>query len=289
MPYAQTKLSTLQRRARQKTYRLKKMGASEASIAGVSPVKAWSEVEAMTPGQKRSYRAKLERFNSRDNRLYVYESGEVAPYKEVERQRKQTGSAVDRINAKVASARRRINRIKVDPTVSGAGNIKTIEQRQRERGLEERDAQGRKTGRVHEYMGSVYGVSEVKVDQAPASDKSAKRRAEALQEMANRSWGERRAKLRQSAAEMARFAGDEDLADRIESLSDDQFDVLTQRTNFMDELAVMYAPYAGAKTKKEHAVSIATDSQREISTQAEALITVVEQAVKKSDNKVSES
>ena len=250
------------------------------AISDISPVRPWREVQAMTPGEKRSYRAQLAHFTSRKNRLYVYESGEVVLYTEAEKQRTKAETAMTKINERVASARRRINRIKVDPTVSGAGNIKTIEERQRERGLEERDAQGKKTGRVHEYMGSVYGVSEVKADQPPSSDKSAKRRAEALQEMANRNWGERRAKLRQSAAEMARFAGDEGLADRIEALSDDQFDVLTQRTNFMDELSVAYAPYAGAKSKKEHAISVATDSQREISTQAEALISVVEQAVK---------
>lgn len=287
MPYAKTKLSTMQRRARQKEGRLRKAGALGPSISDISPVRPWREVQAMTPGEKRSYRAQLAHFTSRQNRLYVYESGEVVLYSQAEKQRTKAEAATAKINERVASARRRINRIKVDPTVSGAGNIKTIEERQRERGLEERDAQGRKTGRVHEYMGSVYGVPEVKVGQPPASDKSAQRRAEALQAMAKRSWGERRAKLRQSAAEMARFAGDDELAERIEKLSDNQFDVLTQRTNFMDELSVAYAPYAGAKSKKEHAVSVATDSQREISTQAEALITVVEQAVGGSEDSES--
>lgn len=283
MPYSKVKLSTMQRRARQKEGRLRKAGAFGPSLADISPVRPWREVQAMTPGEKRSYRAKLSAFTARSNRLYVYESGEVVLYSEMAKLKRQTLSDAAKVNRSLAEERRRINAIRVDANVSGAGNIKKIEERQRERGLEERDAQGKKTGRIHQYMGSVYGVAEVRVEEDPTSERSAQRRAEALQQMAERNWSQRRAKLRESAVEMAHFAGDDGLAARIEALSDDQFDVLTQRTNFMDELSVAYAPHAGAKSKKEHAVSVATDSQREISTQAEALIDVVEKAVPKKE------
>ncbi len=237
----------------------------------------------MTPGEKRSYRAQLKSFTSRTNRLYVHESGAVSPYSEVAKHKTPLEMRAEAFNRRLAAQRRRIDAIEVNRTVSGAGNIKTIAGRQRERGLEERDANGKKTGRVHQYMGSVYGAYNVHFEESPADEKTARRRAEALKKMTERSWSDRRDKLRLSAIEMARFAGDEELADRIEALSDDQFDVLTQRTNFMDELATMYAPYAGAKSRKEKAVAVSLDDQGGISTQAEALIDVVERAVPRAE------
>ena len=43
--------------------------------------------------------------------------------------------------------------------------------------------------------------------------------------------------------------GDKDTADFIKMMSDDDFDVLTQRTIFMDALATAYAPAAGSKKR----------------------------------------
>lgn len=61
-------LSRLQKNARNKLYRLRKRGASNAVIGAMAvPVRSAREVAAMTPVQKRSYASQLKAFNAREN------------------------------------------------------------------------------------------------------------------------------------------------------------------------------------------------------------------------------
>ena len=53
-------VSRIQKRTRDKEYRLRKQGANDAAIAGVSPRKSWAEVKAMTTSQQQAYAKRLE-------------------------------------------------------------------------------------------------------------------------------------------------------------------------------------------------------------------------------------
>lgn len=243
MPRSTVPLSVMQARARAKGYRLKKKGASAETVAALSPVKPWSEVQAMTAGEKISYRARLKRWTSRATAFHVYRPDVVVTqdtYKGIQ-------SSVKEINRKRQAELKRINSIKVD-SVMGAQNIyPTVQQRQRERGLDERDAKGNLTGRKHEFIGDLYGVSKVSESVPPASVEKAEKRARMFSEMANRSYDERRQDLKDNVVTMLEGSGAQELADMIADFSDAQFDVLTQRTNFMDELSSVYARFVGYK------------------------------------------
>ena len=130
---ASVALALLQRRARAKQSRLRKKGATEEAIADVSPVRPWSEVKAMTAGQKLSYRAQLKRFTSRQNAYHVYsESGAIS----TKATYRNTQEAIEQINKARQAELDRINRIKVK-AIPGAQNIyKTVQARQMERVLE---------------------------------------------------------------------------------------------------------------------------------------------------------
>ena len=92
---ASVSLALLQRRARSKQSRLRKKGASKEAIADVSPVRPWSEVKAMTAGQKLSYRAQLKRFTSRENAYHVYKDSGAISTKATYR---NTQEAIEQIN-----------------------------------------------------------------------------------------------------------------------------------------------------------------------------------------------
>lgn len=273
---ASVALALLQRRARAKQSRLRKKGATEEAIADVSPVRPWSEVKAMTAGQKLSYRAQLKRFTSRQNAYHVYsESGAIS----TKATHRNTQEAIEQINKARQAELDRINRIKVK-AIPGAQNIyETVQARQMERVLEERDYRGRKTGRIHEYLGDVYGVGVASAGVEPRDKRTAERREQMFVEMAKRSYAERRKGLKDAVLDMARFAGADQLEAEIKSMTNIQFDVLTQRTNFMGELSAMYAPYAGSKDLKEARAAQAMsdeDAQNEV---AYTIVRVVKQAV----------
>lgn len=75
------KYRRLQKNARNKESRLRKLGASEIQIKSTSPVLPWSEVEKMSPQQLGHYGRRLAAYNSRSNRLVVLRSGEILNYK----------------------------------------------------------------------------------------------------------------------------------------------------------------------------------------------------------------
>lgn len=278
MPYASVSLSIMQARARAKGYRLKKKGASAEAVANLSPVRPWSEVQAMTPGQKISYRAKLKKWTSRENAFHVYRSDVIVP------KSTYTGinQAIKEINTKRERELNRINAIKVE-SVAGARNIyPSVGARQHERSFEEVDDKGRPTGRKHEFIGDLYGVSKVSASVPPASEERAAKRLTMFQEMASRSYDERRASLKENVVTMLEGAGAQELADMIEGFTDNQFDVLTQRTNFMDELSSVYARFVGYKADndKGNKELISLDELAGRQDMAYLLATTVKEAVK---------
>ena len=71
-------VSRVQKRARDKEYRLRKQGASRESISEVSPRKSWAEIKAMSPAQQQDYAKRLDAWN-RNARYTGVTSGNVIP------------------------------------------------------------------------------------------------------------------------------------------------------------------------------------------------------------------
>lgn len=71
-------VSRMQKRARDKEYRLRKQGATREAIAGISPRKSWKEIQAMSPAQQQRYAKQLDTWNRKSRYTVVY-SGNVIP------------------------------------------------------------------------------------------------------------------------------------------------------------------------------------------------------------------
>lgn len=71
-------VSRVQKRARDKEYRLRKQGATRESIGCVSPRKPWKEIKSMTPAQQQAYAKQLNAWNKKAT-YTVVESGNVIP------------------------------------------------------------------------------------------------------------------------------------------------------------------------------------------------------------------
>lgn len=70
MAIAKKELSRLQKNARNKLYRLRKKGITNAQLNQMAvPVKSWNEVQTMSAREKNAYARQLREFNSRENRI----------------------------------------------------------------------------------------------------------------------------------------------------------------------------------------------------------------------------
>lgn len=70
MAITKKELSRLQKNARNKLYRLRKKGITNAQISQMAvPVKSWDEVQTMSTREQNAYARKLREFNSRENRI----------------------------------------------------------------------------------------------------------------------------------------------------------------------------------------------------------------------------
>lgn len=70
MAITKKELSRLQKNARNKLYRLRKKGITNAQINQMAvPVKSWDEVQTMSAREQNAYARKLKEFNSRENRI----------------------------------------------------------------------------------------------------------------------------------------------------------------------------------------------------------------------------
>lgn len=235
MSRKRTQLQQAQRRARAKVRSLKARGATEAEI-GATPVLSWSEVQALSPAQRGGYYQKLKSFNQ--TRMHVLESGEIIKESVLLKIKRDARE----INRRAMAEMKRIDAIKINPSAPGASNISTIAQRQKESRITDAG------GKAHYIRGTVYGsLTSIQVSEEPSTRRAAKYRAEAMARAARITFDRRRAVLRDSVCEMLERIGDPDMAKVIRDMSDDDFDVLTQRTIFVDTLAVAYSPAAGTK------------------------------------------
>ena len=70
MAITKKELSRLQKNARNKLYRLRKKGITNAQINQMAvPVKSWDEVQTMSTREQNAYARQLREFNSRENRI----------------------------------------------------------------------------------------------------------------------------------------------------------------------------------------------------------------------------
>lgn len=70
MAITKKELSRLQKNARNKLYRLRKKGITNAQINQMAvPVKSWGEVQTMSTREQNAYARQLREFNSRENRI----------------------------------------------------------------------------------------------------------------------------------------------------------------------------------------------------------------------------
>lgn len=73
MAITKKELSRLQKNARNKLYRLRKKGITNAQINQMAvPVKSWDEVQTMSVREQNAYSRQLREFNSRENRIETH-------------------------------------------------------------------------------------------------------------------------------------------------------------------------------------------------------------------------
>ena len=271
-------LSRLQKRARDKASRLRGRGASVEAVAALSPVKPWAEVQAYTPAQKRAYRRQLKQWTSRDTAFVVSTpdtafgqmpvGGNLIPKADVKRL-KSLAKDLQRMSRKMYED---VAGIKVDYTVPGAkGGIR-------------KDVVGGE-GDLNAFQTTKYrsvygGLPEFEVKVAPTSAKSAKRMQRNLEHAIARDMAKRRKQSRANAKKMARQLGNDKLARGLANMSAKAFDVLANRTDFFELLALAYAESQVAAGYKVAAIESAEDTQSSMLGKAEELYHVVRKAVR---------
>ena len=278
MPEKRPSLSRLQKRARDKASRLRGRGASVEAVAAVSPVKPWAEVQAYTPVQKRAYRRQLKQWTSRDTAFVVSTpdtafgqmpvGGNLIPKADVMRLKslaKELQSMSRKMYEDVAG-------IKVDYSVPGA------------KGGISKDVVGGE-GDLNAFQTTKYrsvygGLPEFEVKVAPTSAKGAKRMQRNLEHAIARDMAKRRKQSRANAVEMARQLGDDKLARGLANMSAKAFDVLANRSDFFELLALAYAESQVTSGYKGAAIESAEDTQSSMLGKAEELYHVARKAVR---------
>lgn len=210
-------IRALQKRTRDKEYRLRKQGASQDSIDKVSPRKSWGSVKAMTPVQRRRYAKQLDRFNKKG--AYVGSaSGDVIPKSYITQSRK----LIKAHNKFVASETKRIQGIAPD----------LWEQyRARQIGILAHEAS----------IGGLLTPIDVRKMVAPRSLEVAKRRVKNFEARNKRKFSFYRRIQRENMAAMLNELGLYDLSELVRRMSNDQFDVLSSVLPTWEVLTVHYA------------------------------------------------
>lgn len=210
-------IRTLQKRTRDKEYRLRKQGASQKSINKVSPRESWGSVKAMTPVQRMSYAKQLDRFNKKG--AYVGSaSGDVIPKSYITQSRK----LIKAHNKFVASETKRIQGIAPD----------LWEQyRARQIGILAHEAS----------IGGLLTPIDVRKMVAPRSLEVAKRRVKNFEARNKRKFSFYRRIQRENMTAMLNKLGLYDLSELVLRMSNDQFDVLSSVLPTWEVLTVYYA------------------------------------------------
>lgn len=236
-------VSRIQKRTRDKEYRLRKQGANDAAIAGVSPRKSWAEVKAMTPSQQQAYAKRLDNWNKSAKYTGV-SSGNVIPTKLINQ-----GIKLQRERNKfIAHERQRI---------AGIAPSEWQQYYAPREGILGKGEQG--------IMGLLAPIPIEKME-PPTNVEVARRRIKRFEQRNKRSFDWYRKRQRKSMKEMLWKLDQYELAEIVYNMSDDAFDLLATVYPSWEHIEMEYHPrgeristedpYAGFRGYVERALSV---------------------------------
>ena len=211
-------VSRVQKRARDKEYRLRRQGARTEAIADISPRKPWAEIKTMTPSQQQVYAKQLDAWN-RKARYTGVKSGNVIPTKLID----QAKRLQQKHNQFIYSERDRIRGI----------------------APEEWDKYYRKREGILAKGEDIVGLLapiDVKKMEPPLSVQVARRRIKRFEERNKRKFSYYR-RLQRSAMEQMLWKLDQyELAEVVHQMGNDAFDLLSTVYASWDTLKFAYNP-----------------------------------------------
>lgn len=211
-------VSRVQKRSRDKEYRLRKQGATREAIAEISPRKSWKEVKAMTPAQQQRYAKRLDAWN-RKARYTGVPSGNVIPTKLID----QAKSLQQERNQFIATERKRIAGISPGEWDKYYRNREGI------------------LAKGEDIIGLLAPI-DVKKMEPPASVQVARRRIKRFEERNKRKFSYYRG-LQRSAMEQMLWKLDQyELAEVVHQMKNDAFDLLSTVYASWDTLKFEYHP-----------------------------------------------
>lgn len=208
----------LQKRARDKEYRLRKQGADQHAIAQESPRLGWNQVKGLSSQQLKKYARDLDKFNSRSNALVTLQSGDVVAKSVLMR----AEAARKSWNKKALKEKTRIEGL-------AAGAAKVIKDRQYVYGKNARN--------------NVLGaITEIAPMNQPRTKRGAIKRAKQLESMVARGFDKRRTQQRTAMVSILNQLGEHDLANSVANMQKNRFDMLSTISNIWSMLDVYYIP-----------------------------------------------
>lgn len=211
-------VSRVQKRARDKEYRLRKQGANREAIAAVSPRKPWAEIKAMTPSQQQAYAKQLDAWN-RKSRYAGVKSGNVIPTRLID----QAKRLQQKRNQFIYSERERIRGIAPSEWDKYYRNREGI------------------LAKGEDIVGLLAPI-DVKKMEPPASVQVAHRRIKRFEERNKHKFSYYR-RLQRSAMEQMLWKLDQyELAEVVHQMNNDAFDLLSTVYASWDTLKFEYNP-----------------------------------------------
>lgn len=211
-------VSRVQKRARDKEYRLRKQGATRESIGGISPRKSWKEIKSMTPAQQQAYARQLNAWNKKAS-YTVVESGNVIPTNLIA----QAKRLQQKRNQFIYGERKRIRAI--------APGEWDKYYRTREGIL----------ARGEDIVGLLAPI-DVKKMEPPASVQVARRRIKRFEERNKHKFSYYRGLQRSAMEKMLWKLGQYELAEVVHQMGNDAFDLLSTVYASWDTLKFVYDP-----------------------------------------------
>ena len=213
-------IRTLQKRTRDKEYRLRKQGAFQESIDKVSPRESWSSVKAMTPARRRRYAKQLDRFNKKG--AYVgSESGDVIPKTYITQSRR----LIKAHNKFVASETKRIQGIAPDLWQQSRAHQKGLLAHQ-------------------ESIGGLLTPIDVDKMTEPRSLAVAKRRVKNFEARNKHKFAYYRKMQKRNMMTMLDTLGLSDLSELVRNMTPDQFDIASSVLPVWELMSVDYVAAA---------------------------------------------
>lgn len=211
-------VSRVQKRARDKEYRLRKQGATREAIARISPRKSWDEIRAMTPSQQQDYAKRVDTWN-RTARYTGVSSGNVIPTALMD----QAKCLQQKRNQFIYSERDRIRGISPDEWDKYYRNREGI------------------LAKGEDIVGLLAPI-DVKKMEPPASVQVAHRRIKRFEERNKHKFSYYRGLQRKAMVEMLWKLDQYELAEVVYQMRNDAFDLLSTVYPSWDTLKFEYNP-----------------------------------------------